>query len=41
MDITDCIASSKGGINLTEIKNKALTDAEACVNTLCAHKNAE
>lgn len=41
MDITDCIASSKGGINLSEIKNKALTDGEACVNTQCAQKNVE
>lgn len=40
MGIIDCIASSKGGINLGEIKNKGVADGEACVNTMCAQEKA-
>lgn len=34
MGIVDRVASSNGGINLTEIKNKGLTDGNAYVNTI-------
>ena len=34
MGTMSCVASSKGGINLAEIKNKGLTDGEAYVNTV-------